>query len=186
MSVEDDALKLVAWFEDQPDLATELKDADIAVRLNWFVGGGRAPRNKHRHWRKDYGGPDPDVGRVRKTRRYVDRDTEGLFADYTFGPRTKGGGVNYQRMTRRSAFADGGFERELAEAAREAIQADQMEGAVRWRRIEDFSGMLAEATAKGDLIRALVCQQCISDLQTVGQLQATTLQMMAEAGVMDV
>lgn len=186
MSIEDDALKLVAWFEDQPNLATDLKDADIAVRLGWFVGGGAAPRNKHRHWRKDYSGPEPDKARVRKTRSYVDRDTAGLFADYTFGPRTKGGGVNYQRLTRRSEFAEGGFEDELMEAAREAVQSDHMVAAERWRRIEGWEARLAEATAKGQIIHALVCQQAVSDYRSGGVLQATTKQMMADAGLMDV
>lgn len=185
MSIEDDALKLVAWFEDQPNLATDLPDRHIAVHLDWFVGGSKAPRNKHRHWRKDYGGPEPDVGRVRRTRRYVDRDKAGLFADYTFGPRTKGGGTTYQRLTRRSAFAEDGFEDELIEAAREAVQSDHMVEAERWRRIEGWEARLAEATAKGHIIHALVCQQAVSDYRSSGVLQVNTRQMMVDAGLMD-
>lgn len=186
MSIEDDALKLVAWFEDQPNLSTTLKDADIAVQLNWFAGGAAAPRNKHQHWRKGYAGPDPDKARVRRTRSYVDRDTKGLFADYTFGPRKKGGGVNYQRLTRRSEFAEGGFEAELSEAAREALQSDGMVEAERWRRIEGWQARLAEATAKGHIIHALVCQQAVSDYRTTGVLQANTKQMLVDAGLMDI
>jgi hypothetical protein len=185
VSIEDDALKLVAWFEDQPNLATDLSDRYIAVQLDWFVGGTAAPRNKHRHWRKDYGGPDPDLARVRRARRYVDRDKEGLFADYTFGPRTKGGGVNYQRLTRRSDFAEGGFEDELIEAAREAVQSDAMVEAERWRRIEGWQARLAEATAKGQIIHALCCQQAVNDYKGTGVLQANTKQMLVDAGLMD-
>lgn len=97
-SVGMDAVEIVYWYETQPEGATFKTDGEIAVSLGWFKGGRQLQPVTEWHERKRQG-PDGDIARVRKARRYVDRNNSAgqVFYGYSFGTYPNGRG-SYIKM----------------------------------------------------------------------------------------
>ena len=181
----DDAIALVAWFESLPDRATELKDDAIAERLRWFVGGGQGPKNSREFRKRSYNGPKPDVGRVRRTRRFVDRDDSPLFADYWFGLRKIGGGVSFCRLSRRGE-PDDGTDRDMAEVAYVTQQQDDKRNSEVARLVGKWGELKEENLRAGAADKAIACSHAESDLLNFGRFTDRTRLMLVDLGLIEV
>jgi hypothetical protein len=187
MSLLDDAVELVCWFESLPDCGTYHSDERIAARLGWFNGGASlGPITSAR--RRVGGGslPSGDAARVRRARRYVDQNNgQQPFLGYSFGTKRNGSGVKFMmlitpKMRNSGEAADEAASEQMGRAVQQASQATSERARMIHKLNEQESAYIKDS--KFD--RALVLHDAAKELQTTGQITMSTLRAARELGIL--
>lgn len=187
MGILDDAIELVCWFESLPDCGTWDSDEKIAAKLRWFAGGHRSvhmPSAKARL--KGGSGPDGDVARVRRARRYVDMNNEHQpFLGYSFGTKRNGAGRKFMMLiTPNGANAPSAVDEAASEQMGRAVQQTNQAASERARMIHKLNEHEQAYIKANELAKAFLMHDAAKELQTFGQLSMTTLQTARQLGVL--
>lgn len=177
MSSIEDAVALVVWYEQLPQHGTYKQDAEIAATLGWFKGG----------WQNRVGG-EGDAGRVRKTRRYVDKhgvEARSPLNGYRFGTRRNGSGRGYSHLiTPREASATEALDRAAREQVVRDIQSFNQHSAEVDRAAKHYLGLKDKYFAAGQIEHVLCCHDLARDLETLGYLRMATIESAMTLGIL--
>ncbi len=179
MSVLEDSLDLVVWFETQPDCGTYKKDGEIAVALNWTVRS--MPVDTPRRNRDSFG----DGARVRRARRYVDRGSDQMFSGYAFGTKRNGAGPRFIMLyTPQKGNAPEAIQESTSEQMGRAVQATQQHHAEIDRMIRKLEEDEQHYVELHQMDRAFCVHDAISELRTFGHLTMGTLRNARKLGIL--
>lgn len=168
------ASTLYLWYREQPEHSTAMRDHEIALRLH-AIAPGEGWAGPH--------APSGSAALVRSTRRWIDRQAAGDYADVTFGTKRAGRGRAYSNMY------DGREAQELAATVGTQSQIEATEHYTRAeaeRRARECMKYRAEARHWFDLrdfAKAMACEACAEDVQTYGYLTPRTIAKLHAAGL---
>ena len=168
--MEKDGFELTNWYERLPDMATWYRDERIAAELGWYKGGEKHPKLDFNKLQKL-----GDAARVRRTRRYVDRD-EGFFKGYHFGTRENGSGRSQSNLnTPHTSKGDTALDVAVAAQIRRAIQAADQHGIELERAVGKLYASRDEYVTAGAAAKAFWCQDAIREIETTRMISKGTL-----------
>lgn len=187
MGILSDAVDLVCWYEDQPDLGTYKSDGDIAIALGWFLGGHRPANMASARARAKGGwGPPGDAARVRRARHYVDRNNEHQpFVGYSFGTKRNGAGRKFSLLrTPTSTHAEEAVDEAVSEQMGRAVQLAKQAASERQRMVGRLQLLEEEYVQSSRIDAAFAIHDAVRDLQTNGEITGPTLLKAARLGLL--
>lgn len=162
------------WYKQQRNHATQLTDAEIAIRLNGIAPG--------EGWCRPNGTANADV--VRAVRRWTDKQDDGFFADIRYGTRENGGGRNGW-----SHLHDGKPAQAMATMLGSVGQLDAVDQRMRAemeRRARESLKLAAQSlewNKQGDFAKAYALHDAADDVEQYGYITPKTRARLAAAGL---
>lgn len=186
MTLLNDAVELVCWYEAQPDCGTYAKDEAIATHLGWLLGGWSQPKDNGKALRRGGDTSRGDAARVRRARRFVDKNNgQQPFIGYAFGTKRNGGGMRFSMLvTPRMASAVQAHDESVSEALGRSVQQANQAASERARNIAKLGEQEQAYIAAGEYEKALVVHDCVKELQTFGNITMATLSAAREHGIL--
>ena len=153
------------------------------MELGWWRGGKDAPNLKTNNPSQSALRKEADQGRVRRTRRHVDREVR-LFKGYHFGVKRNGNGPRWSHLnTPVTSGADDATDAAAAEQFARLRQAEQQHGVERERTVGKLESLQESYTKAGKIEHAMCVHDAVRDVLNNGRVHAATIEQALKLGI---